>query len=94
MNLSPCFNEPPLSRWEVTSRHLNRVNSKDRRLALIVGVEVGIVMTLACLTIHSNNNTKETRQLGHVGILLQPRKFDLDTVARFWLNAHTLHESF
>jgi len=54
---------------------------------------VRVVMTFACLAIHSNNNTKEATQLGHVGILLQLREFGLDTVARIWLNARTLSES-
>ena len=94
MNLSPCFDEATLPRWQLTSCNLDRFNSKDRRFSLIVCMKVGIVMTFACLTIHSNNNTKEATQLGHVGILLQPREFGLDTIARIWLNARTLYESF
>ena len=30
MNLSPCFYEATLPRWQLTSGKLDRVNSKDR----------------------------------------------------------------
>ena len=70
MNLSPCFDEATLPRWQLTSCNLDRFNSKDRRFSLIVCMKVGIVMTFSSFTIHTNNNTKEAAQLGHASILL------------------------
>jgi len=65
VNLRPGLDEPLLRLGQLAPEHLKRVDRKDRRVLLIVGVEVSSMMGLSHLDEHSDDDAEEPRELGH-----------------------------
>ncbi len=69
MKFCPRFYQTFLFLWEIAANCLDRIYTDDGYLVLIVCVEVWTMMGCAGFSEHSNNNTKEAADFGHVPIL-------------------------
>jgi hypothetical protein len=69
MQLGPCFNKPLLPSGKRACYQLHRVNTINRYIILIIGMKMWSMMRRVYLPIHANNDTEETTEFRHEGIL-------------------------
>lgn len=84
MNFRPCLHKSALATRQRTCQHVNRINSENRFVLLIIGVEMRCVMWNADFRVHSNDDAVESRQFWHTAILpYQVMAFGADCFATF-----------
>jgi hypothetical protein len=65
MQLRPRFYQPPLPPRQETGNQFDRVETEDRHIFLIVGVEMWHVMRCARLRKHANNDPEKPADFRH-----------------------------
>jgi hypothetical protein len=72
VQLGPCLDESPLTPWQIPGDQLNRIDTKNPCMILIVRMEVRRMVRSPDLHEHADYDSKEPADLWHVRILSLP----------------------